>query len=98
MGECGCKLTYASLPGDGARGRYDLVIVDVPFPRQGGLDLLRRVGNEHPNTPILALSPTFFGSIACAGAVARALGVASVLPKPVSREALISAARNLLPA
>jgi CheY-like chemotaxis protein len=99
MGECGCALTYAS-PGDDAPPgrRYALVVADVPFPRQGGLERLRRLGQAHPGTPILALSPTFFGSVCCAGDVARSLGVARVLAKPVSRAALIAAARQLLPA
>jgi CheY-like chemotaxis protein len=96
MGECGCELTYACTGGDRAAGRFDLVIVDVAFPRQSGPQLLRRLSEEHPGTPIVALSPTFFGSVARAGALARTLGAARVLPKPVSREALLSAARQLL--
>jgi CheY-like chemotaxis protein len=96
MGECGCELTYACTGGDPVAGRFDLLIVDVAFPRQGGPELLRRLSEEHPGAPIVALSPTFFGSVACAGALARTLGAARVLPKPVSREALLAAARELL--
>jgi CheY-like chemotaxis protein len=77
--------------------RPDLILVDVAFPRQGGADVLKRLGAEHPGTPLLALSSNFFGRIERNGAVARALGVAAVLPKPVSREALIAAVRNLVP-
>jgi CheY-like chemotaxis protein len=74
----------------------DLVIVDVPFPRQGGLEPLRRLAAEHPRTPILALSSTFFSGVGGNEAVARALGVAGVLPKPLKREALIAAVEDLL--
>jgi len=74
----------------------DLVAVDVPFPRQGGADVLRRVANYYPGTPVLALSSSFFPGIASDGAVARALGVASVLPIPVARDALIAAVHGLL--
>ena len=77
--------------------RVDLVVVDVPAPRQNGLDSLRQISERWPNTPIVVLSSAFFTSIECDGAVARRLGVASVLPKPLIREALITAVRNLIP-
>jgi len=90
----GCEVVEEQA-GDGPmQNGFDLIVVDVPFPRQGGLDVLRRVSNRHPGTPILALSSNFFASIQRSGAVAQALGVASVLPKPVTREALIAAVRH----
>ncbi len=100
LGECGCAAVEerAGAPRNpGNDDRFDLVVVDVPFPRQGGVERVTRVANEHPGAPILALSSCFFAGIACKGAVARSLGVASVLPKPVSRETLVSAVRNLIP-
>lgn len=75
----------------------DLVVVDVPFPRQGEANPLRGLVAAHPATPVLALSPTFFAGIDAHGALARSLGVAGVLPKPVKREALVAAVRRLLP-
>jgi CheY-like chemotaxis protein len=77
---------------------FDLVIVDVPYPRDCGVDSISRLSKRHPMTPILALSSTFFARIECCGPVARALGVACVLPTPVSRQALIDAVRRVLPA
>ena len=93
----GCSVVDEQAAIDSAGNRFDLVVVDVPFPRQGGLSVLKRVANDHPGAPVLALSASFFAGVESTGAVARALGVAGVLPKPVSREALRAAVRTLLP-
>lgn len=74
----------------------DLIVVDLPYPRQGGVDSIRRIATRHPMTPILALSSTFFAGIECWGPVARELGVDCVLPKPASCQALGQAVRRLL--
>lgn len=76
--------------------RPDLIVVDVPFPRRGDSDRLRHLADRHPGTPVLALSPTFLAGAGRHGAVARELGVAGVLPKPLTREALLFAVMRLL--
>jgi CheY-like chemotaxis protein len=76
---------------------FELVVVDVPFPRRG-LERLKRIAEEYPATPVLALSSSFFAGIASTGAVARSLGVAGVLPKPLAREVLLAAIGDLLAA
>jgi CheY-like chemotaxis protein len=76
--------------------RFALAIIDAPFPRQSACDLLQRVTDENPGTPILAHSSAFFSSVTCCGGVARTLGVAGVLPKPAAREALIAAVHRVL--
>ncbi len=73
-----------------------LTIVEVPFTRHGATEQLRRIGESHPGVPVLALSPTFFSNVRCDGDCARALGVAGVLPKPVTRDALIGAVEHVL--
>lgn len=73
-----------------------VLIVDVPFARGGAREHLRCIAQQHPGKPILALSPTFFSSVRCHGDCARSLGVAGVLPKPVSRESVITAVRDVL--
>jgi len=83
----------ANLDGHGAAA---LLIVDVPFGRHGGRDVVKRASTQYPGTPILALSPTFFSNVECGGNCARSLGVDGVLPKPIGRDALIAAIRNLL--
>lgn len=96
LGALGCSVETGT--GVATPERFDLAIVDVPFPRSGGVDLIRRLAAGHPTTPILALSPCFFGGIECTGALAHALGVACVLPQPGTHEALINAVRRLIPA
>jgi DNA-binding response OmpR family regulator len=96
---CGCVVVPdqdRGAAGDGADGPFILAIVDVPHPKHGGVELLQRVAREHPGTPVIALSSTFFSGIESTGGVARTLGVACVLPKPVARDSLITAVRSLL--
>jgi len=92
----GCQVTSARDTTAPASARYDVIVVDVPFPRQGGATVLHRLAEAHPATPILALSSTFFDGIGSHGTVARTLGVAGVLPKPLRRETLLAAVRGVL--
>jgi CheY-like chemotaxis protein len=87
----GWRVSEAALPGEAPA----LVLVDVPYPRHDGAQHLRRIAQAHQGAPMIALSPTFFGSVLCTGDCADALGVAGVLPKPVTREALIAGVRKL---
>jgi DNA-binding response OmpR family regulator len=82
--------------GEPARRDVDLVVVDVAFPRLVQRNGLRELAEAHAGTPLIALSPTFFGGIASQGAVAQSLGVAAVLPKPIQREALLGTVSALL--
>ena len=91
----GNQVVGESPAGLNGQEAVDVAIIDVPYPRQGGLDRLRRLATEYPSTPILVLSATFFGGVACFGACAAALGVAGVLPMPVTREALVATVRRL---
>jgi CheY-like chemotaxis protein len=98
LGPCGCKVVLHADHDDLAAQELDIAVVDVPFPRRGGLTLLQRISAAHPGKPIVALSSCFFSGIESRGAVAQALGVATVLPMPVTREALTAAVQDLLDA
>jgi CheY-like chemotaxis protein len=89
----GCTVETAQ----GGRDGIDLIVVDIPSPRQGCTDGLKSIAAAHPGTPILALSSSFFPGVDTTGPVARALGVAGVLAKPVTRGGLLDALRRLLP-
>jgi len=95
--DLGYEVVTETGEGSAPTTAVDLVIVDLPFPRQGGVDLVKRITSRHPATPIVALSSNFFSRIECCGPVARDLGVDCVLPKPATREALAAAVRRVLP-
>ena len=97
FGACECVLEQVQT-GEGIEPecRSDAVIVDVAFPRQGGAEAIRRVARAQPGTPIIVLSSSFFAGIEPTGAVARSLGVAAVLPKPLKREALHDAVERIV--
>lgn len=93
----GCEVVVGAGEPSAPAAPADLVVVDVPFPRSGGVDLLRRIAQQHPMTPIVALSSCFFAGVDRCGGVARSLGAQCVCPKPVSRETLVAAVRRLAP-
>ena len=94
----GCRLDRGC-NGDGTPPQdYDLIIVDVPYPRQRGASAVDRIACAHRGAPILAVSAAFYAANEGSGAVARALGVAGVLAKPLRREALIGAVGRLIAA
>jgi CheY-like chemotaxis protein len=88
-------LEPASDQAPGATAELDLVVVDLPFPRAGSLDALQAIRNEYPDVPLIVISPTVFANVGCCGPCAESLGVSGVLPKPVSRDALLGAVRRL---
>lgn len=90
----GCDV-FAGVAEPLPRGTFDLILIDVPFPRLGRPSSLRGVVGAHPGTPIVALSSTLLAEADGTGAIARGLGVASILAKPVKREALMGVVRKL---
>lgn len=82
--------------GDAADGgAANVLLVDLPYPRDCGPEHVREIAAAHPATPIIVLSATLFGSVECSGPCAKSLGVAGVLPKPVPRDLLVSTVQRL---
>jgi CheY-like chemotaxis protein len=80
---------------DPAAKDISLVVLDLPFPRAGCRDPLQAIRQKYPGVPVIVISPTVFANVGCSGPCAESLGVSGVLPKPVSREVLVRAARRL---
>jgi CheY-like chemotaxis protein len=95
LAEADCHVAADSPHDAGPANGYALVVVDVPYPRHRPCEVLQRVAARHDGTPVLALSATFHCGVDLCGEVARSLGVAGVLAKPIRRDALVSAVRRL---
>lgn len=72
-----------------------LVIIDVPTPRSAEkvIKLIQMIRAAHAS-PILLVSARFRRGAGSSVSVARELGVTSVLPKPFTRDELMSAIRE----
>jgi CheY-like chemotaxis protein len=88
LGDLGCRI---------ADDEPHVIVVDLHLPRQAGAGVARELRARHPGTPLIALSSGFFAGVEANGALARTLGVEAVLPKPLTREALVAALRKVLP-
>jgi DNA-binding NtrC family response regulator len=76
--------------------RADLLIVSVYMPKRAGAHLLHEIQAAHAGTPLIALSGQFRGGLSCAGATAQSLGVAQVIAKPLTRDALLGAVHAMI--
>lgn len=95
--DAGLRVSVAQHADESPPHPVDLIVADVSFPRERGNERLQRIAARHPGAPVLALSSAFFSGVPRHGAVARELGVAAVLPKPLERDALLGAVAQLLP-
>jgi DNA-binding response OmpR family regulator len=85
LGEAG----YAVVESAGNGGDPHLVIMDVPDPL-GAEKVIESIRQVHAGA-ILLLSARFRQGMGSSSSVARQLGVRNVLPKPFTRDELLSA-------
>jgi DNA-binding response OmpR family regulator len=74
----------------------DLVIVNIGMPKHAGSRGADKIRAAYPGTPIIAISAQFRADLSTAGTTARALGVAQVIAKPLTRDALLAAVSAII--
>lgn len=92
----GYRVCRATAPGKSTPGDADLVIASIYMPKQAGTRLVDEIRAAHPQTPIIAISARFRADLSTAGTIARSLGVAQVMAKPLTRAALLVAVSAIL--
>ena len=74
----------------------DLVIANIEMPKHMGSRTADKIRAAHPGVPIIAISAQFRADLSTAGTTARTLGVAQVIAKPLSRNALLAAVSAII--
>jgi DNA-binding response OmpR family regulator len=82
--------------GTPAQELADLVIVSLYMPKHAGAKLICEVQAAYPATPLVAISAQFRSGLSSAGATAQTLGVAQVIAKPLTRDALLATVRAII--
>jgi DNA-binding response OmpR family regulator len=78
------------------RVAVDLVIVSIERPKRDGVGTASVIRAAHPGAPIIAISAQFRAELSSAGTTARSLGVAQVMAKPLTRDALLAAVSAII--
>jgi DNA-binding response OmpR family regulator len=76
------------------RAKPDLVVASVYMPKQAGTRLIDEIRVQYPGVPVIAISAQFRADLSSAGATAHGLGVAQVIAKPLTRDALLDAVKS----
>jgi CheY-like chemotaxis protein len=74
----------------------DLVIVNIEMPKLTGSRVSDRIRAAYPGTPMIAISAQFRADLSTAGTTAQTLGVAQVIAKPLTRNALLAAVSAII--
>lgn len=93
--EAGYRVRIGTSCAAGDPDPVDVVIASVYMPKQRGAECVRDVQVAHPGRPVIAISCQFRPGLAAAGATARTLGVEQVIAKPLRRDELLRAVRDI---
>jgi signal transduction histidine kinase/DNA-binding response OmpR family regulator len=74
-------------------GRVDLLLTDLVMPDHEGLETIRRMRQERPEIPVVAMSGAFDGGFL---EVARAMGAAAVIQKPFTPDQVVKVVGRVL--
>jgi DNA-binding NtrC family response regulator len=75
------------------KGAYEMVITDIRMPKMGGLDLLRELKGQSPDTPVIVI--TAYGTVNTA-VEAMKQGAKDFIMKPFSLDDLEMVVKNVL--
>ena len=78
------------------KSRYDVVITDIVMPEKDGLEMIRVLREDNPDTKIIAISGSGRVAPTIYLGAAKGLGAQRTFNKPLEREELLAAVRELL--
>jgi DNA-binding response OmpR family regulator len=96
LGNAGYRVHVARSHTAPVQAQADLVIVSIYMPKHTGARLVCEIRCAYPQTPLIAISAQFRSGLSTAGATAQTLGVAQVIAKPLSRDALLATVRGII--
>ncbi|HHU37118.1 MAG TPA: response regulator [Treponema sp.] len=77
-------------------GSFDLAIIDIILPGQGGMDLILELHEQFPSLGIILTSGKIDMTKSTFKVLAHQFGVRSILPKPFTVEELIASVTKAL--
>ena len=92
----GYRVSAAATRGAPQQVEADLVIVSLYMPKHEGTRLVNEIRTAYPGTPVIAISARFRAGLSTSGTTAQTLGVAQVIAKPLTRDALLGVAKAII--
>lgn len=94
--DAGYHVCTATMQSAQRHREADLAIVSIYMPKSAGARVIKVMATLYPGTPVIAISAQFRAGLSTAGTTARTLGVAQVIAKPLSRDALLGAVKAII--